>query len=89
MRQRRGQLAGGAMSHEAPPLTCLLEDPSWRLAGSVEQPRRADGAVWGEGSGTSRRSWADSSARQRASLLEARLCRRPLGAGLDAVGWRL
>jgi hypothetical protein len=42
MRQRRGQLAGGVASHEAPPLSCLLKNPSWRLTGLVERPRRAD-----------------------------------------------
>jgi hypothetical protein len=34
--QRCGQLASGAASHEAPPVTCLLEHTSWTLAGSVE-----------------------------------------------------
>jgi hypothetical protein len=38
--QRRGQLAGGAASQEAPPLTCLLEHPLWRLAGSMARWRR-------------------------------------------------
>ena len=33
VRQRRGQLADGTASHEAHPLACFLEDPSWRLAG--------------------------------------------------------
>jgi len=42
MLQRRGQLAGGVTSHEAPPLACLLEDPSWRHAGSMGRPRLAD-----------------------------------------------
>jgi hypothetical protein len=34
--QRCGQLANGAASHEAPPVACLLEHPSWTLADSVE-----------------------------------------------------
>jgi hypothetical protein len=39
---RRGQLIDGAASHETPSLACLLEDPSWRHAGSVERLWRAD-----------------------------------------------
>jgi hypothetical protein len=70
--------AGGAASHEAPLLACLLEHPSWRLVGSVEQPRRADGAVQGgKGSGTSRRRWVDAGTRRQASLVEAGQRRRP------------
>jgi hypothetical protein len=45
VRQRREQLAGRAAPQEAPPLTCLLEHLSWRLAGSVEWPQRANAAV--------------------------------------------
>jgi hypothetical protein len=36
VRQRCGQLASGATSHEAPSVACLLEHPSWTLAGLVE-----------------------------------------------------
>jgi hypothetical protein len=45
VRQRREQLAGRTAPQEAPPLTCLLEHLSWRLAGSVEWPRRANVVV--------------------------------------------
>jgi hypothetical protein len=34
-RQRREQQAGGAASHEAPPLACLLEHSASRHTGSV------------------------------------------------------
>ena len=36
MRQRRGQLAGEATSHEASLVAYLLEHPSWSIAGLVE-----------------------------------------------------
>jgi hypothetical protein len=63
VRQRRRQLVGRAASHESPLLVCMLEHPSWRLASSVELPRRTDGAVRvGEGSRPSRGRWADTGA---------------------------
>jgi hypothetical protein len=48
VQQRCGQLAGGVVLHEALPLICLLEHPSWRLAnlleaaGASEQRGRAE-----------------------------------------------
>jgi hypothetical protein len=39
------EVSGGATSHKASPLACLLEHLSWRLADWVEQPRRASNVV--------------------------------------------
>ena len=54
VQQWHGKLAGRIASHEAPPISCLLEHPLWRLArlggACAEQPRqrgvgKAGGAV--------------------------------------------
>jgi hypothetical protein len=43
--QRHRQLTNGAASHEAP-IVCLLEHPSWRLAGLVVHAWSSTACWW-------------------------------------------